>query len=43
MYMSQSTQMVNAQKCKKKISLAYHGTLTENGSVFHLIKVYCDK
>ena len=39
MYLSWSTQMVNAhKKCEKNFSLAYHGTLMESGGVFHSIK-----
>ena len=42
--MSQSTQMVNADKKHERIfSLAYCETLTGNGSIFHLIKAYCHK
>ena len=34
MYMSQSTEMVNAHKNVRNISLAYLGTLTEIGVYF---------
>ena len=40
MYMSQSNQMVKCSLRCKKFSLACCWTLTESGSIFHVIKVY---